>query len=99
MALIPGAEAYLRKSPEKSWLEELANSRFLLDKLNNVIAAFDKTGIQEYTLDTGQTRLTVKRSDLSILTGRRNALLIQIDVLEARLGIGAPSTVQVVPRW
>ena len=42
-------------------------------------------GVQEYTIDTGQDRQTVKRADLSSLYVRQKELLSLIDMLESRL--------------
>ena len=42
-------------------------------------------GVQEYTIDTGQDRQTVKRSDLSSLYVRQKELLNIISILETRV--------------
>jgi len=79
------------------WRDELQNARVLLVQVEKAIFALGN-GVQEYTIDTGQTRQTVKRSDLEQLRAMRNDLLGQIATLESRLGISSRAP-QVVPLW
>ena len=86
-----------RQTSVEFWRDELQNARTLLVKVEQAIFALS-SGVQEYTIDTGQTRQTVKRSDLDQLRAQRNDLLGQIAALESRLGI-SPRSPQVVPLW
>ncbi|MBR4159930.1 MAG: hypothetical protein IKT97_07775 [Spirochaetia bacterium] len=86
-----------RQTSVEFWRDELQNARTLLVKVEQAIFALN-SGVQEYTIDTGQTRQTVKRSDLDQLRAQRNDLLGQIAALESRLGI-SPRSPQVVPLW
>ena len=100
--LIPGADAYLGKSSRQCWLEELANTRAMLAKLDTDIAALKANQMKSYTLDTGQTRQTVQRDyagDLRLLLNERGTLLGQIGVLESRRGVGGSGAFRVAPSW
>lgn len=84
------------------WLITLQNDKILLDGINRAIAAFTSSagadGIAEYTIDTGQDRQTVKRTDLASLYARREALVKEIAKLERELCGGSRWT-QVVPGY
>lgn len=63
----------------------------------DAILAFGNNGaIHSYTLDTGQSRQTVTRSDLSTMNRIIGSLYNRLAVLEARLYGGA---VTVQPAW
>lgn len=63
----------------------------------DAILAFGANGgVQSYTLDTGQSRQTVTRSDLSMLHKTIDSLYNRLSTLEARL-YGAATTVR--PHW
>ena len=64
--------------------------------LSAAITAFAISNIQNYQLDTGQTRQMVTRASLATLRDTRAELLNEIAVLEVRLGCGSGST-HVVP--
>ncbi len=71
------------------WKDELQNAKRLLYEVEKAILYFtqksiDTGGVQEYTIDTGQDRQTVKRSDLSSLYVRQKELLNLISVLEIK---------------
>jgi len=55
------------------------------------------TGVQSYTLDTGQTRQTVTRSDVSSLQRTLDTLYNRLATLNARAGNGG--TTYVRPCW
>ncbi|MBD5435249.1 MAG: hypothetical protein HDR36_01850 [Treponema sp.] len=84
------------------WVATLKNDKILLDGINRAIVAFTSStgadGIAEYTIDTGQDRQTVKRTDLSSLYLRRDALVDEIARLERELYGGSRWT-QVVPGY
>ena len=77
-------------SPLQFWEDELNNTRRLLYEIEKAILYFTQEalssgGVQEYTIDTGQDRQTVKRSDLSSLYVRQKELLNIISILETRV--------------
>lgn len=84
------------------WLITLQNDKILLDGINRAIVAFTSSsgadGIAEYTIDTGQDKQTVKRTELASLYARRAALVSEIARLERELGGGSRWT-QVVPGY
>ena len=88
MALID--PSFSNDSPLQFWKDELNNARRLLYEIEKAILYFTQEalssgGVQEYTIDTGQDRQTVKRSDLSSLYVRQKELLNIISILETRV--------------
>ena len=88
MALID--PSFNNDSPLQFWKDELNNARRLLYEIEKAILYFTQEalssgGVQEYTIDTGQDRQTVKRSDLSSLYIRQKELLNTISILETRV--------------
>ena len=88
MALID--PSFNNDSPQQFWEDELNNARRLLYEIEKAILYFTQEalscgGVQEYTIDTGQDRQTVKRSDLSSLYIRHKELLNIISILETRV--------------
>ena len=88
MALID--PSFNNDSPQQFWEDELNNARRLLYEIEKAILYFTQEalscgGVQEYTIDTGQDRQTVKRSDLSSLYIRHKELLNTISILETRV--------------
>ena len=88
MALIDSS--FNNDSPLQFWEDELNNTRRLLYEIEKAILYFTQEalssgGVQEYTIDTGQDRQTVKRSDLSSLYIRHKELLNTISILEMRV--------------
>lgn len=88
MALID--PSFNNDSPQQFWEDELNNARRLLYEIEKAILYFTQEalssgGVQEYTIDTGQDRQTVKRSDLSSLYVRQKELLNTISILETRV--------------
>ncbi|UTD07152.1 hypothetical protein E4N90_03985 [Treponema denticola] len=81
---------FKKESQRRFWLDELENAKRLLHEIEKAILfltqkTIEAGGVQEYTIDTGQDRQTVKRSDLSSLYVRQKELLGLIDMLESRL--------------
>ena len=77
MALIDSS--FNNDSPLQFWKNELNNARRLLYEIEKAILYFTQEalgsgGVQEYTIDTGQDRQTVKRSDLSSLYVRQKRI-------------------------
>lgn len=88
MALID--PSFNNDSPLQFWEDELDNARRLLYEIEKAILYFTQEalssgGVQEYTIDTGQDRQTVKRSYLSSLYVRQKELLNIISILETRV--------------
>lgn len=84
------------------WRNTLRNDKVLLDGINRAIVAFTSSsgadGIVEYTIDTGQDRQTVKRTDLASLYARRDKLIDEINRIEDALN-GGRKWSQVIPRF
>ena len=82
------------------WRNTLRNDKVLLDGINRAIVAFTSSsgadGIVEYTIDTGQDRQTVKRTDLASLYARRDKLIEEINRIEDVLN-GGRKWSQVIP--
>ena len=81
---------FKKESQRRFWLDELENAKRLLHEIEKAILfltqkTIEAGGVQEYTIDTGQDRQTVKRADLSSLYVRQKELLSLIDMLESRL--------------
>nr|DAT90535.1 MAG TPA: hypothetical protein [Caudoviricetes sp.] len=82
--------SFSNDSPLQFWKDELNNAHRLLYEIEKAILYFTQEalssgGVQEYTIDTGQDRQTVKRSDLSSLYVRQKELLNIISILETRV--------------
>ena len=84
------------------WSQTLQNDKILLDGINRAIIAFTSVtgadGISEYTIETGQDRQTVKRTDLASLYARRDKLIDEINRIEDAL-YGGSRWSQVVPGY
>jgi hypothetical protein len=85
------------------WETQLKNDRIILNQVDRAIAAFtndlaETQGIQEYTIDTGQDKQTVKRSDLASLYSWRQKLVAEINQLTDTL-YGKSRWSQVVPGY
>lgn len=98
MAIIDNESPILSESSDKYWRDELQNSRILLFEIDKAIDAFNKnSNIQSYTIDTGQDKQTVSRSNIGELFSQRSKLISQIAVLEARLNVGGSRATQICP--
>ena len=99
--LLPGAEKYLNKNSCDLWKDQLANDRLILGKSDAAISYFNSPegadGIAEYTIDTGQDRQTVKRTDISNLMSWRSKLIAEIAQLERSLGMNGCAARRIVP--
>jgi hypothetical protein len=69
-------------SPRQFWEEELRNCLILLADINARIHSLE---IENYSIDTGQTSESVRRSALNSLTDAREKLLRQIRDITAIL--------------
>jgi hypothetical protein len=100
MALIEPDNPAAIGSSRDYWQDQLKNSRVLLFELDKAILALERQEVENYTLDTGQTTLTVRRVNLPELIRQRSALLKQvqdIEVLIDNIDNAGASFVQVVP--
>jgi hypothetical protein len=78
-------------SSDEYWKKQLANDRILLVQIDKAINTLNASlvtnnGIAEYTIDTGQDKQIVKRSDLGTLYTWRKNLISEIAQLERSLG-------------
>lgn len=73
------------------WTDRLTAAQAEYTAVASAIAALDAGGVQSYTLDTGQTRQTVTKLNLTELRKRLQALLNEISVLEVRCGSSGTS--------
>jgi hypothetical protein len=97
MAIIDTNNAAYGETSDQFWRDELSNARILLDAVDRAIYSLTTKGIASYTIDTGQTRQAVTRSDLSMLQNWRTQLIVQISTLEARFSVGGSRAVRIVP--
>jgi hypothetical protein len=97
MAIIDTSNPAYGQTSEQFWRDELSNARIQLDAVDRAIYSLTTKGIASYTIDTGQDRQTVTRSDLSMLQSWRTQLITQISTLEARFSIGGSRAVRIVP--
>lgn len=99
MSLLDESHSSNTQTSLEYWEDELKNSRVLLFKINEAIDTISSGSHQEYTLDTGQSRQTVKRVDLPQLIQQRDNLIGKIRQLELYLREGRPNVKQVRPDW
>lgn len=99
MSLLDETHSSYTQTSKEYYEDELKNSRLLLFKINEAISTISSGSHQEYTLDTGQSRQTVKRIDLPALIDRRDKLIGHIRQLELYLREGRPNVKQVRPDW
>lgn len=72
-----------------SYLTERINAKkALVEAYETAVLALISGQIQSYTLDTGQTDLTVTKVNIGILNSQIDGLLNQITVMEARINGG-----------
>ena len=69
----------------KKWL---ADTEILIDAYQAAILAIVVKGAQEYTLDTAQSRQTVKKIDIPSMTTSLNSLISLCNILRLRLNQG-----------
>lgn len=77
--------------------QQIRHDKILIVEIDKAICALSKSdGIQEYTIDTGQDRQTVKRCDIGALERTKSRLLREISLLLRALG-GSGDWEQIVP--
>jgi hypothetical protein len=102
MALIADDHPAAAEDSGQFWKDELKNSQILIHEIDKAILALTKKDVQSYDIDTGQTRWSVTRNDLTKLSQTRAALLKQVQEAESKLGIDSGDgggIAQVVPTW
>lgn len=78
------------------WIDRIAKVKALIEKYDDALLALGTGGVQQYQLDTGQTRMLVTKANITSLTTTRDALLNEVSTLQARVyGAG----VRGVPGW
>lgn len=78
------------------WQERIAKVKALIEKYDDALLAVGAQGIQQYQLDTGQTRMLVTKANLATVRDTRDSLLNELATLEARVyGAGSRG----VPGW
>jgi hypothetical protein len=67
------------------WAGRIATVKAIIAKYDDALLQFSTSAIQEYTLDTGQTRQTVTKANIASLRDTRSELLNELASLEARV--------------
>lgn len=81
---------------DTEWIEaRITATKALIVKYEEAIDALS-TGAQSYTMDTGQTRQVVQKSDLSQMQLTLTRLEARLSTLQQRLGCGRT---QARPGW
>lgn len=68
--------------------QRLAACEAAIVAYEGALNAFATGGVQSYTLDTGQTRQTVTKANLSEMGRQLDSLLNRRAILRAQLGLG-----------
>lgn len=69
------------------WLERLEKTKTLLEAIDDALLQFATSGAAlSVSIDTGQTRTSYTKADLTKLEGMRDRLLNEVSVLEIRTG-------------
>ena len=73
---------------QQFWLDRIATLKEQIALYEAALTEFLTNGaVEEYRLDTGQSVVTVKRSDLTSITTMIDALLNQLDIACLRAGV------------
>jgi hypothetical protein len=69
------------------WLGQLTKLKAIADAYADAIAAFAASdNVEEYRLDTGQTNVRVKRTDLEWMQSTLDKALVRVQELENLIG-------------
>jgi hypothetical protein len=74
------------------WQNRLTTTLALIAAYDAALLALGEGGVQSYSLDDGQTRVTKTRFDIASLGRTRDRLLNELAVLEVRLGCSRGSS-------
>jgi hypothetical protein len=103
MAIIDADNPAIAGNDRQYWQDQLQNSRILLFELDKAILALERQETESYTLDTGQSTITVRRQNLPELIKQRAALLKQTQdisaIIEELDSAAGGFFTQVVPGW
>jgi hypothetical protein len=85
-------------SSRQFWLDRITRTKELIIAWEEAESQLSQGSVQSYTIDTGQTRQTVTRADLSSIRAEVDSLMNRLVTLEARLGLGG-AVINVRPGW
>lgn len=77
--------------------ERIEKTKLQIEALEDAVIAVSTDAIESYTLDTGQSRQTVTKSNIKILNDVLESLYNRLTMLQNRLN--GTGTVIGVPRW
>lgn len=69
---------------DQYWLDRIAKVKALIDAYDAALLAVGTNQEQQYSLDTGQTRIMVTKANLATIRDTRRELLDELDELQAR---------------
>jgi hypothetical protein len=100
MALIETDHPAATGSSFSYWRDQLINTRIIIHELDKAILILERNEKESYTMNTGQSVLTVRRVNLPELIRQRAALLKQVQDIESTIETlenPGSSFIQVVP--
>jgi hypothetical protein len=78
-----------------TWLQSrIDKTKTAIEAIEDAILALSTGNLQSYTIDTGQTRQTVTKKDISRLNVELDKLYLRLDWLDARLNGSGTSLVR-----
>jgi hypothetical protein len=78
-----------------TWLQSrIDKTKTAIESIEDAILALSTGKLQSYTIDTGQTRQTVTKKDISRLNVDLDKLYLRLDWLDARLNGSGTSLVR-----
>lgn len=84
------------QAEDEAWLDaRIAKTKTLIEAYENALAALGAGGVQSYTLNTGQTQMTVTRAHVTSMTTTLADLEARLARLEADRCGGA--AIHIVP--
>lgn len=81
----------------KFFCDQIEATKAEILKHQTALAGIQDGSIQQYSLNTGQTQMTVTRANLSTLENAIEKLLNRLAVLDAR--VNGAGRLRVVPGW
>jgi hypothetical protein len=78
-----------------TWLQSrIDKTKTAIEAIEDAILALSTGNLQSYTIDTGQTRQTVTKKDISRLNVELDKLYLRLDWLDTRLNGSGTSLVR-----
>lgn len=77
--------------------ERIERTKLQIEALEDAVIAVSTDAIESYTLDTGQSRQTVTKSNIDVLNKVLDSLYNRLTIFQNRLN--GTGTVIGVPRW